>query len=366
VKYQRILTEIYRTPWAILPEKLATITEIVSLRAAGEKISKEEIRERLKAFDDEHGNHLEARQAGNGGGQDFGVVALIPIYGVISHRMNLLSEFSGGTSVERITKSFRQALADPGVKAIVFDINSPGGNVDGVPELADEIMQSRGKKKIVAVANGMAASAAYWIAAAADEVVVIPSGQVGSIGIFVAHEDISAALEQKGIKVSLISAGKYKIDGNPYEPLSDEAKADLQDKVNAFYEMFVKSVAKGRGVAQAKVRGGFGEGHLVLASDAAKEKMVDRVETLDQTLARMGVTGSPRKMAAAAPPAAVQADVMDGECMCSCGACEGGNCEDCTNDTCDDAVCAASGCPNQASAKAAAALSRRKRELALY
>lgn len=370
MKYERILSEIYRKPWAILPEKLAVIGEIVRLRAAGEKFTKEEIRSRLES--------LEAR-AKPGDNQQFGSVALIPVYGVISHRINLMSEISGGTSVEKLTKQFRLALADSAVKAIVFDVDSPGGGVEGIPELASEILQSRGQKKIVAVANSLAASAAYWIASAADELVVIPSGQVGSIGVFTMHEDYSKAIESEGVKISVISAGKYKTEANPYEPLSDEARASLQEKVDSFYGMFLKAVAKGRGVSQAAVRDGFGQGRLVLAADAVKQRMADRSETLDQTLARLGANGAPKKMAAEspAPKLLVSMDPEDpdnpdtvDECECMCEACMDGDCSACTNAECMDDYCSGAGCPNQAAARAAkkaaeikAAHDRRRREL---
>ena len=255
------------------------ITQLVALSAAGGKLTEEEIRARLDQA---------ALSAGPQPRQSYGGVSVIGIRGVISHRANLMSQISGGTSVEKLTAQFRQAVGDASVKAIVFDVDSPGGSVAGVPELADEIYKARGQKKSIAVANGMAASAAYWLAASAGEMVVIPSGQVGSIGVFAAHEDISKALEAEGIKVSLISAGKYKTDGSPYEPLSDSARADLQSKVDAFYGMFVKSVARGRRVSQDDVRSGFGQGRMVLAAQAMKEGMADRVATMDDTLARLG------------------------------------------------------------------------------
>jgi signal peptide peptidase SppA len=216
---------------------------------------------------------------------------------VISNRMNMMQQVSGGTSVEKLTAQFRAALADPSVKAIVFDVDSPGGAVEGVPELADEIFAARGQKKMVAVANTMAASAAYWLASCADELVVTPSGAVGSIGVFAEHDDMSKALDSEGVKISLVSAGKYKVDGNPYEPLSDTARASLQAQVDAFYGMFTKAVARNRETSVAAVKGGFGEGGMVLAADAVKEGMADKVATMAQTLARFGVAAG-----SSAPP----------------------------------------------------------------
>jgi len=113
----------------------------------------------------------------------------------------------GGTSITGFRAAFRQALRDPSVSAIIFDVDSPGGTIDGVPELADEIFAARGRKPMVAVANTQMASAAYWIASAADEIVVTPSGSVGSIGVLTAREDLSRATQMAGIKQASGFAG---------------------------------------------------------------------------------------------------------------------------------------------------------------
>jgi capsid assembly protease len=217
-----------------------------------------------------------------------GAIAVLPLHGTISNRMGMMSEMSGGTSTERFSQWLKAALADPQVKSIVMDIDSPGGTVAGVQELADEIYKGRDAKPIVAVANSMAASAAYYLGSQASELVVTPSGEVGSIGVFAAHEDVSKVLENAGVKVSFISAGKYKTEANPYEPLSGDARDAMQAKVNEYYSQFTSAVARGRNVPKAQVESGFGEGRMVMAKDAVKQGMADRVASFDQTLARMG------------------------------------------------------------------------------
>lgn len=336
MKYEHVFAEVFRKPWAMVPEKLEVIARIVSLRAAGGKLSTEEIQSRLDEA---------ALRAGPRSQQSFGAVAVIPIRGMISHRANLMSQVSGGTSVEKLTSQFRQALGDSSVKAIVFDVDSPGGGVEGIPELADEIYKSRGQKKSVAVANVMAGSAAYWLAASASELVVAPSGAVGSIGIFCVHEDLSKALEQEGVKVTIISAGKYKVDGNETEPLSETARAYLQAGADTFYGMFVKSVGRGRHFSQDDVRGGFGQGRMVLAAQAVKEGMADRVATMDETLARLGAgNGNTMQMAAAAEPPVLKSEV---------------DLDDFQDETHDAAPAAAAPDP-------LAALKKRRRELDLH
>jgi ClpP class serine protease len=115
----------------------------------------------------------------------------------------------------------------------------------------------------------------------------MPSGSVGSIGVFAAHEDLSAALEKEGIKMTLISAGKYKVAGNPFEKLSDEERAEVQARVNDAYGQFVKDVARGRETTPAAVRSGYGEGRMLEAKAAKAAGMIDRIATMDETLARL-------------------------------------------------------------------------------
>ncbi len=194
----------------------------------------------------------------------------------------------GGTSTECFGAMFAQAVADPNVAAIVINVDSPGGTVSGVPELAAQINAARGTKPIVAVANGMAASAAYWLASQADEIVVTPSGEVGSIGVFCAHFDESGALEQAGVKPTLISAGKYKVEGNPFGPLTDEALASIQSRVDDLYAMFTSDVAKARAMPVDRVRGrAFGEGRMLGAKRSVNSGMADRVGTLSETIGRL-------------------------------------------------------------------------------
>jgi signal peptide peptidase SppA len=161
----------------------------------------------------------------------------------------------------------------------------------------------------VAQVNSLAASAAYWLASQADEIISIPSGTAGSIGVFTAHQDLSKALAQEGIDITLISAGKYKVEGNPFEPLTPEAKAVLQDRVDTAYAQFVKDVAQGRGVSQASVRDGYGQGRALGAKEALKAGLIDAIATMDQTLSRltgrtvgsgMRAEGNPDALAASA------------------------------------------------------------------
>lgn len=275
-RLEHVASLISETAWAIHPASLSLIVQIVGERRSGHRPTAEEIRRRIGVRE----NRDDAPKSG---------IAVIPIDGPIVPKGGMFTDVSSPemTSVQGLQSAFRAAVADDEIAAIVLDIDSPGGSVDLIPELASEITAARGSKPIVAVANTFAASAAYWLATAADELVVSPSGQVGSIGVYTVHQDLSAAMEQKGIKNTFISAGEYKTEGNAFEPLSDDARAEIQRVVDSYYGMFVGAVAKQRGVTTAQVESDFGRGRMVMARDAVKTGMADRVATLDETISRL-------------------------------------------------------------------------------
>jgi signal peptide peptidase SppA len=354
MKYQRIVAEFYSRVWTLREETLMAMQGLIRQQAAGVKWTAEEIRERIEAANAASGfvghETLEARYlafddepmpmqaAGKRNAATKGSVAVIPMTGIISHRMSMMSEISGGGggSVQSLTAQFRQALEDGNCKAIVFDVDSPGGSVEGVMELAQEIYDARKVKPITAVCNAMACSAAYWLASAAGDLVVTPSGQCGSIGVYMMLQDESEALKNEGVKITLIKAGKYKAEGHPSQPLSDETRDFLQGQVDSVYSMFVKAVATQRGVSQGSVREGMGQGRSLLASDAVKAGLADRTGTLDDVLAKYGVkkgaSGSGSRASAQAEgtdPTVVAALPEDDDsddapaCGCACGACKG-------------------------------------------
>lgn len=296
VLYPNIMRTVFGSCWAIQEDTLAIITDVLLMRARGERFTAEEIDARLAAA---------VQRSGPRNGPRSGLVAVVPVYGTISARAGMMSRSSGGTSVEEITGMLRDAHANADVNSIILDIDSPGGTVDGVYELANEIRAMRqsngGEKPIVAMANTMAASAAYLIASAADEIVVAPSGQVGSIGVLLPHIDRSVSEQTQGIKTTLISAGKYKTEGNPFEPLTDEARAEMQGKVDEYYAMMKRDIAAGRGITTDAVSTGYGQGRMLLARPALKAGMVDRVDTLDNTVRRLARGGAVKSKGQAMP-----------------------------------------------------------------
>ena len=229
-----------------------------------------------------------------------GSVALLSLVGPILYRGSWWADFLGLPTIQGFQARFRQALNDDSIKSIVIDVDSPGGEVPGVQELAAEILAARERKQIVAVANPQAASAAYWIASAAGELVVTPSGEVGSVGVWAGHVDLSKALDMEGVKITLISAGEFKTEGNPWEPLTEEARVALQERVDEVHTQFVRDLAKARNVTTSEVKANFGKGRMMSAKKALAAGMVDRIATLDQVLGRLGVPAQARQGAAAA------------------------------------------------------------------
>jgi signal peptide peptidase SppA len=297
-RYARILKMVSEYPWAILPATLDVIVEILTLRAEGSMFTDAEIKARLGAAGPPR---PPARSIQH--------IAVLPLFGVIAPRMNVMTQISGGTSADAFGAMFQRVIDNPEVTAVVLDVDSPGGSVFGIEELADQIHAARGSKPIVAVANHTAASAAYWLASQADEIIASPSSMLGSIGVIAAHQDLSAADAKAGVKTTFISAGRYKAEAAPGEPLSEEARAAIQGHVDEFYRVFVQAVARGRDVKVQAVRDGFGEGRIVSAREAVSLGMADGLATLDQVVEQLA-SGSKRvagALARAAVPIAAAA-----------------------------------------------------------
>lgn len=274
-RYDSILSAVQGALWPILPEKMDAMLGFLELKAAGLMVDAATI-EKVAA-----GNRAERKTVISQS------VAVLPMVGVIAQRMGLMSEASGGVSTERLGKEFDALVNDPEVGAIVLDVDSPGGNYYGTPEMASKVLAARGSKPIVAVANSMAASAAYWIASAADELVVTPSGDVGSIGILAVHYDYSAMNEELGVKPTYVTYGRHKAELNQDTPLAPESLQELQRRVDQAGETFIRAVAQQRSVSQKAVKENFGEGRMFGAKEAVERGMADRIDTLEATITRL-------------------------------------------------------------------------------
>lgn len=308
--YVNVARMVYERPWAILPQTLAVIEEVVRLRVEGFRFTEDELAERVGAVDrravvsefigspehcSSHGPRLIAPTIHEGVWAAVGptpagtpgALAVINLMGVLVPRADMFTQMSGGTSLENFQARFKAALNDPDVAGILLNVDSPGGSVYLTPETADMVYAARDQKPVVALANPMAASGAYYIASQAEEFYMTPSGEVGSIGVLMAHDDISAMAEKAGVKRTYISTPQYKVEGNPYEPLSEKTIAYLQSEVEDVYGEFVAAVARGRNVLPNFVREGMGQGRMLRASDAEDAAMVDGTATFDQAVVRL-------------------------------------------------------------------------------
>jgi signal peptide peptidase SppA len=283
MNHQLLVAEFLATPWALMPERLSALAAVV-MRWSGGIAAESENMIRVQAD-----RVIRESRRQSASAQSTGGIAVLPLYGVVTQRGNMVDDVSGpgSTSTQQFCTTLRQLLADDTVGQILIDIDSPGGSVYGVAELADEIQSARSQKRIVAVANSLAASAAYWIGCSASEFYVTPGGEVGSIGVWQAHQDYSQALDEAGVKTTLISAGKFKVEGNPYSPLNDEAQSFMQSRVDEYYAAFTKAVARGRGVPISQVREGMGQGRVLGAAAALAQNMVDGIATFDDVLKQM-------------------------------------------------------------------------------
>ncbi len=230
---------------------------------------------------------LDRGAAAESGPRRVGDVAIVEIVGVLFPNPTWWSRALGWSSCKEIMRDVAAALADPAVRTIVLHVDSPGGDVTLVPEAADAIFAARRQKPIVAVADPLAASAAYWLASQADRLYASPSARVGSIGVYTDHVDVSRQLQKAGVRVTLVAHGAHKVDGHPYGPLPAAVRQRLQAHVTEIGLEFERAVGRGRGVTLASVQKTFGQGETVRGRAAVARRMVDGSDTFHAVLSRL-------------------------------------------------------------------------------
>jgi signal peptide peptidase SppA len=277
------ILDVIHSPWAIQPDKLLEIQGIYATHLRGEKID-------IKGIEASIGKPLNNVQQGYSVTDG---VAVLPITGVISKRMNLMQQISGGTSSELVARDLKAAMNDPAVNAIILQIDSPGGTVDGTQTLSNLVSQASAVKPCVALADGCMASAAYWVGSAASAIYMTDNlTQVGSIGVVATHTDISGAEAAKGVKTTEISAGKFKRITSQYGALSESGKQSMQDQVDYLYSVFVQNVADNRGVSVDTVLQDMADGRVFIGQQAIDAGLVDGVSTLDALIAKLSQQGA--------------------------------------------------------------------------
>lgn len=278
-RYEHLVAFALDQAWAITPSMLSLLAGILARRIAGDDDPSPEDLQHMALVQQDRLAHPTA-PAGSG-------IAVLPVHGTIMPRANLFSESSGGTTFERLGNDLTDAAADPNVGTIVLDVDSPGGSVAGAPEFAQAVRDATQQKRVITVAHPGMNSAAFWVGTQAHEVIASPSALVGGLGVYMIHNDLSKALEHRGINRTYISAGRLKVDGNETAPLSDASRARQQQLVDHAYHQFAGDVALGRRVPVASVIDGFGEGASVSSAEALRLGMIDGIGTLGQTLARL-------------------------------------------------------------------------------
>lgn len=327
-----VAARIFNTPLLIHPQKAEVI-----IAAIGSRIGLRAVP--VLAFDDDEMFDGGTSSPVSGERPD---LCVVPIYGTLAKRATGMDAMSGGlTSYSDIQSQIAAALADDACKALVLDVDSPGGEASGMFDLADYISSVRGQKPIVAVANDSAYSAAYCLAACADKLLVTSVGGVGSIGCYMLHCDMSKADSNDGLKYTYIFAGDRKVDGNPHQPLSDAAMDEFTSEVNRIRAMFVQSVSRGRSVdAQALLD----TQAACFMGASAVPLLADGVGTLADAIdMARGMSAAARSVAM--PRDAASRKTAAGACKCACKPCADGNCAKCCAAKCDDQKCA--GCPMQ-------------------
>jgi signal peptide peptidase SppA len=259
--FSRVRDAIDNHAWAILPEKLQAIDEVMEKRMAGDN----------EAFLIEIGgkdstSYMQINPDG---------IAVISIMGVMGRRMNIIEKASGGVSSEILLKDMERAIDSPDVLGMILHFDSPGGMVDGTRELAEYVSMAGQIKPIVAYTDGVMASAAYWMGSAAGEIIAYPTAQVGSIGVVTMHVDRSGQDKKAGIQRTFVYNGKYKRIAADNKPLDDEGKSYLQEMVDGIYEIMVKDIAGFRGADPEDIYGQ--ESRVYLAGQALKQGLVDKV-----------------------------------------------------------------------------------------
>lgn len=291
----RLLDAICATPWAIRPEALRAILSI----ASREDISREAIARAMTHGADGVAEHLRAlpaeavaarqgrRLAKTKKVEVRNGVAIVPVEGPIFRYAGMFDDVSGASSVQILAPDFNAALEDPEVAAIMLHVDSPGGEINGIGEFGDMIFGARGRKPITAYVSFLGASAAYWLASAADRIVVSETAALGSIGAVMAVRDPA---RDEGGEIEFVSS---KSPMKHADPNSDAGRDQYQSLVDSWADIFIAAVARNRGVSTETVEGDFGAGGLLIGRGAVEAGLADAIGSYEQTLRELSERASP-------------------------------------------------------------------------
>lgn len=178
-------------------------------------------------------------------------VAYVPIHGILVHRNGVTGSYCGMTGYDGIKTTLSMIAADSSITTIIGEFDTPGGEVSGIIDVAKAIKALPHRK--IAIVDDLSASAGYWLASQFDEIICTETGESGSVGVVIAHKEMSKALEMSGVTVNMIYSGDRKVDGNPYEALPKAVRERLQKEVHNLRNTFANAVAAGRGLSVEQV-----------------------------------------------------------------------------------------------------------------
>jgi signal peptide peptidase SppA len=248
MRYPLIAAKVTREPWALRPEVFSAILDALNGRIAQLTTAPRQpiaIAYIEDADDDDDGPEMHS----------LGSVAVIPVHGILGKHLSALEMECGGCSIDALSALLTAADLDPDCHTIVLAFNSPGGTVTGIPELSAKILDIADRKPVVAFTDNQCCSAALWLASACTAFYTTESALVGSVGVYTLVLDESAALEKEGVKVEAMSAGKFKLAGAPFKPLTAEERALFQARVDDLNAQFHAAVTRARSIADADLQG---------------------------------------------------------------------------------------------------------------
>lgn len=288
------IIDVLNSPWAIRKEKLRQITAIYKAHASGKKLDAEAIQAQLGT----------SRPAPKTSPYDVTPegVAILPVVGLIAKRMSLMTQICGGVSTQIFESDLQTALDDPVVRAILLLVDSPGGAVDGTQAAAHAVRAAALQKPMATLADGEICSAAYWIGSATGNVYLADDTTfAGSIGVVVEHEDWSKYEENLGVKVTDITAGKYKRIASEHEPLSQEGRATIEDQLDHIYTVFVDEVAQNLGTDPETVLSQMADGRVFLGQQAISAGLAIAIKSQPDVLALLSARADAMESGAQAP-----------------------------------------------------------------
>ncbi len=247
-----------------------------------------------------------------------GAVAVVQVHGVLMDHPGIWDRWCGFIGYEDVVTAVEQALDDPEVDAVLLDMDSPGGEAGGMFAAAERLRALRGKKPLVAFANSWCTSGCYGLAAACDKIYGTPAATTGSVGVILAHVEWSAMNERAGLKYTILRQGPRKADGNPNEPLSENARAELQAQVDHLYGAFVALVSQCRGIDPAAIRAQ--ESRCYIGAQAEAVGLIDGIRSRSQLIAELG--GIDSQEDPVAKPRGEDKKVETDTCGCACEGCK--------------------------------------------